>query len=165
MSRPDQIQKIHVLKAVIGLSDDDYRALLGGMFQGICSSKDLTADDADRLIAKMRGLLPQSNYTSGQWPGRGGKTKYAELGVRPGMATPAQLRMLEAMWAEVSVFDNPTRRAEAFKEFLNARFQVKDVLWVEYKDVSRVVTAIKAMRRQALADAAAKVLGKQRGAA
>lgn len=154
MSRQDQKQKIHMLKDKAGLTDDDYRTLLGSMFQGVCSSVDLSESEADRLIAQLRSLAPgfAAAYS-------GGRRKYVEIGKRPGMASPAQLRMLEAMWAEVSIHHDAKGRALAFKDFLSSRFNVQDILWLQHSDVNRVVVALKAMRRQALAAAAKKMLG------
>lgn len=47
-----QIKKIHVVKAELRLSEDEYRAILKGMFN-VGSSKQLSFQQAKKLIEKL----------------------------------------------------------------------------------------------------------------
>lgn len=131
----NQIARVHILKKEVGLSDDDYRALLEGW--NAVSSKDLTFGEANELIRTLEGLVPRKQ--------RGGK-KYDELGKRKGMASPPQLRMLEAMWAEVSVFEDPHRRHEAFCRFLYNRFGRMKPDNIEEELVGKIKRTLEGMR-------------------
>ncbi len=130
-----QIARIHALKAEAGLSDGDYRALLGGW--DVASSKDLRFGEANEVIRALEGMVPGK--------GRGGK-KYDDLRGRRGMATPKQLRMLEAMWKDVSVFDDPKRRHEAWLRFLRNRFDRVMPEHIEATMVQRIRRALEAMK-------------------
>ncbi len=70
MIEPIQIQLIHIAKVQLGLSEDDYRQIIGAQTKGKKqSSKDLTYFEADGLINyfKTLGFKIQSSYirTSG----------------------------------------------------------------------------------------------------
>lgn len=130
-----QIARIHVLKKEAGLSEEDYRALLGGW--DVDSSKDLGFVAANSLIRALEGLAPGKAQT---------RKKYDDLRGRRGMASPAQLRMLEAMWAEVSVFDDPKRRHEAWLRFLRNRFDRVMPEHIEATMVQRIRRALEGMK-------------------
>jgi Protein of unknown function (DUF1018) len=70
MIEPKQVQLIHIAKAQLGLSEDEYRQTIGAQTHAKkWSSKDLTYFEADALINyfKTLGFKIQSNYirTSG----------------------------------------------------------------------------------------------------
>lgn len=132
-----QIARVHMLKKEAGLSDGDYRALLGGW--DVESSKDLDFGEANEVIRALERMVP------GQGRGSGGM-KYDDLRGRRGMASPAQLRMLEAMWKDVSVFDDPKRRHEAWLRFLRNRFDRVMPEHIEATMVQRIRSALEGMR-------------------
>jgi len=146
----EQIRRIHVLKSRLKLDEEDYRAFLSGNFD-VESSKELSYRGASEAIKMLEAQLPKSRR--GEMPrsvaefGRGG-AKYESLGRRPGMATPAQLRMIEAMWAEVSVFRDAKRREAALENFLRSKFQRMNVVNIEAELVERIVKALRAMKNQ-----------------
>ncbi len=138
MPHPVQIQKIHILKGKLGMEDADYRAMLNDAY-GKDSSKDLSIGQADELIVSLGRQLDARESQP---------RKYDYLGSRPGMAAPAQLRMIEAMWKDVSVKKTPVDRAAALDAFLKDRFHILDIVWMEAKEVQKVVFALRRMRVQ-----------------
>ena len=131
----NQIARVHILRKEIGLSDDDYRALLEGW--NAVSSKELTFGEANELIRVLEGLVPGKRRSG---------MKYDALGFRDGFASPRQLRMLEAMWAEVSVFKEPARRYEAFCQFLYNRFGRMKPDNIEVELVGKIKRTLEGMR-------------------
>jgi len=145
MSAPDQLRVIHGLVRQLGMEDDDYRAMLYRDFQ-VNSSKHLSDDHARLLILRLRERL---GYTSGV-------KKFEDMAGRPGKATPAQLRMLEAMWKDVSKMHGRRQREDALEALLKNRLNLKGGLaWLDKRDVQRVVKLLKAMK----ADLAKKAEG------
>ena len=132
-----QVVRVHVLKNNAGLSDEDYRALLSGYGAGSC--KKLSYAEANELIRVLVKMAPAKRPA----------LKYDDVGFRRGFATPKQLRMLEAMWAEVSVFREPRRRDEAYLVFLRNRFNRISPLHIEEQMVQRIKACLEAMKRQA----------------
>lgn len=74
--------------------------------------------------------------------------KYDNLGLRPGMATPAQLRLIEALWAQASRAETAQERHKTLQAFLQNRFHRSHITMVERELVQRVVKAISAMATQ-----------------
>lgn len=132
-----QITRVHVLKAQAGLGDVEYRGMLSGY--GVDTSKDLTYGEANELIRTLVKMAPVKRVT----------LKYDDVGFRQGFATPKQLRMLEALWAEVSVFKEPARRDQAYLVFLRNRFNRISPLHIEEQMVQRIRACLLAMKRQA----------------
>lgn len=112
------------------------------------SCKDLSEQEAERIIRKMEALA----VNEGRWTRvEGRKMKYEELGKRQGMATPKQLRMIEAMWAGVSKYraaEQQSSRAAALRGFLKRIVGVDDLRFIEGRQARKVIEALKAMNRQ-----------------
>lgn len=127
-----QIAKIHILAKQAGLEDDDYRAALEAA-TGMRSCKGMSYGEAAAAIRHFDSRQAQGARRKAQ-----GKTvspepcalsrKFEELRDRPGMATPQELRKIEAMWADIAIGDpGATLRAYLFRmcrvtdlRFLNA---------------------------------------------
>ncbi len=77
-----------------------------------------------------------------------GKHRFEDLGYRDGMATPRQLRQIEAMWMDVSTMPHRAAREKALKGFLKRIVGVEDLRFVEDWMVRKVVRAIEAMKQQ-----------------
>ena len=58
MTTASQLRAIHALRRRLGMQDDDYRAFLEGN-TGKRSAKDLTADDANRVVVKLKAMAGQ----------------------------------------------------------------------------------------------------------
>lgn len=52
--KPRLIRLIHIAKQQVGMSDNDYRALLANVSRGKTSSKDLTAEQLETVLRHMK---------------------------------------------------------------------------------------------------------------
>jgi len=139
-----QIKRIHILKNALSMDDETYRQMLGSFSKGsriVKSSKDLRIGEANRLILELTSMAKKA----GVWQDYGRKEKYSELDGRLGFATGKQLRMLEGMWKDVSVFKDTKRRQQAFMQFINRIVKVENVKWIEDWMVEKLVNALVAM--------------------
>ncbi|HOX23008.1 MAG TPA: DUF1018 domain-containing protein, partial [Elusimicrobiales bacterium] len=137
---PAQIKRIHTLKTLLKTPDAAYRSMLRDYHA--FSSKQLSEDQADTLIWELQKVAE----AEGVWtrPGR----KFQQLAGRKGMATPKQLRMIDAMWTDVSRTTSAESRRAALAAFLR-RYGCNDGLeGLEYWQVSKVINALEAMKAQ-----------------
>jgi len=74
------------------------------------------------------------------------KDRFSDLGYRDGMATPAQLRKIEAMWMSVSKMPNYTAKQKALKGFLKRITGVEELRFIESWQVQKVIRAIDSMK-------------------
>jgi hypothetical protein len=145
MASRDQIKIIHALKGALELDEGTYRGLVSGY--GAESSKDLSVEKARELI----DWLTQQAVSAGVWTNRKGKKgrPYEHLAGRdPEMASPAQLRMIAAIWAEVSYAPDAKGREVALRRFLG-RFNCSAMEFLTKAQVSKVLTALNQMKRAA----------------
>ncbi len=133
MSTKDQRIRIKAAQRRLGMSDADYRAALDANY-GVTSCTVLSDAQANEFLSFLNGK-----------PSGGSKTKYDELADRPGMASPAQLRMIEAIWQEVSYSKD---KAAALNSFLQKRFHISKLEWLPAWKVGKVKAALEAMRMQ-----------------
>lgn len=143
MSTYAQIKKIHTLKNVLHLDDDLYLDML--MSFGVQSSKDLTNTEAGIFLE----ILEEKAVAINKWEVR--TKKYEELNSRDeDMATPAQLRMIEAIWREVCYIDSPEFAKQSLRKFIQNKFKVADIKFLTKKKAVKVIRAISAMRQKLL---------------
>jgi hypothetical protein len=144
-----QIKMIHVLKAAMKMTDPEYQDTVfeasGGKTQ---TSKDLTWRQARALLVQME----KNAVSMGVWKQdpnrRHPRQKYDDLkGRAPDMASPAQMRLIEALWATVSVA-HAKDRPMALRHFLKNRFKVDDIRFVEKSMVQKIVKTLKTMATQ-----------------
>lgn len=140
MSTPKQRQQIGMLRKMLCFDEDTYKDILGAY--GVASSKDLPINDASELIdalrknAISRGILkPTKKYAFQRF-------KYDNLGIRPGMATPKQLRMIEAMWYRVSRQTNDTDRAKALDVYVKKITNKDHMKFLTPLDIRKLVRAL-----------------------
>lgn len=131
-----QIKKIHTLKTLIGIDDDLYREMLKSF--GVHSSTKLTPTEAkifiDILEDKARHFKKVEFST---------KNKFYSLNGRSSdMATPAQLGMIEAIWKDVSYFEDAEFRTASLRKFLKNKFYVEDLKFLSKKKAAKVIQAI-----------------------
>jgi len=137
---PAQNKKIHALKNALGLDDAVYREILAGF--GVSTSRALTFSGGEELIER----LERDALEIGAW--RKIPSKKIGTGYREGFATPKQLDMIAALWAEVSTAPADKREA-ALRKFVTRQAKVTDLRFLRAGDASRVICALKAMNRQA----------------
>jgi hypothetical protein len=136
-----QIKLIHTLKSKLKLSDEEYRLRLSDYW--VNTSKNLSYDEAEDFITKLK----KEAIEKGVWTNRFNRSsRFNELAGREGMATPAQLRMIEAMWKKVSYTHDPAKRQSALRKILFRIAKVEDLRFLRSKDVSKIVNAFKNMR-------------------
>lgn len=149
---PDRpfLAKIHIAKKQLGLSEDDYRSLLGQRY-GVDSSKALTNTQAADLLAAFEALgwQPAAPSPAAAQRRGWGKARYEHLAGRAGMATPRQLRKIEASWR--SLARNPSDAA--LLAFLERQTGIKRMEWLRKTDVPAVLTALKHMKDDPKTDA------------
>lgn len=142
-----QIKKIHALKNQIGMDDDTYRAALNAQY-GVQSCKDLTFVHAARFITDLEQKAGLVSGNGRNPPGNSYRRKYENLRERDGMATPRQLRKIEAMWAGVSRAETEEARAAALRHFLKRIVGLEDLRFLESWQVRKVINALEAMEKQ-----------------
>lgn len=118
----------------VGVSDDDYRAILKDRY-GVDSCKELSFSQASELLDYLNTLTGRKSCA--HMPHKG----------RP-MATPAQIRMIEAMWAEVAYKKDRKWREKSLNKFLQRIVGVAHINWLHQWQVKKVVRAIKAIKDQ-----------------
>ncbi|MEK7394368.1 MAG: phage protein GemA/Gp16 family protein [Fibrobacterota bacterium] len=134
---------IHAQLARLGMADADYRVMLWDRYRA-SSSKDLTKAQAADLVASLHSLLPEADRAANPAPVAmaGARRRYERLGDRDGMATPKQLRMLEAAFVQRSRGDALGDKQEAFRQFLRTHFSIDRPEWIERDQVGRILHAV-----------------------
>ena len=149
------------------MSEEEYRTMLASY--GVESSKELSYWRGVELIRKMESLIQQKvnrledgSTQESQKVNRleDGSTqesntlsrKYEELGVRwdevrgEYMATPKQLRMIEAMWMTHPLVDQ--KNEEALRKFVKKITGADKLEWLYMSDIRKVVNAIKSLKKK-----------------
>jgi hypothetical protein len=137
-----QIKKIHTLTNILGLDDELYREML--LKFGVSSCKDLSLKDTCRFI----DILEVQAIGVNKW--QKPKEKYDELSNRADMATPSQLRKIEAMWVDFLKisYGKEVRRSVARKslrKLLLRLYHINDLRFLERDKVSKVLKTIESM--------------------
>mgnify|MGYP000925851693 CR=1 FL=1 len=133
-----QIKAIHALKSKLGLDEGTYRSMLSAY--GVKSSKELSWRQAEELIADLRVKAGQPSDRR-----EAPRKRYADMGRRPGMATGAQCRLIEAMWAQVSRTAPGEAREAALNKFIKRIAGVEALRFLKALDVQRVIRALEGM--------------------
>ncbi|MCA9387959.1 MAG: DUF1018 domain-containing protein [Ignavibacteriae bacterium] len=151
LSTNEQKRQIHILASSIGIEDEDRRADMQEMY-GVRSSKDLSYGQADEYILHLEKRAMASGVL--KHPNRRQKAKkYDDLGNRPGMASPGQMRLIEYQWSRVSYYIDPVDRARALNHFLHKRFKRSGITMLEWEMVPKVIHALEAMYAQKVREA------------
>ena len=158
----DQLRRIGSKRGVLSKRvpgfNEIYREQLREMY-GVESTKLLTSEQAEVLEAALDARLhPHRSCTGvsdvrltirGHGTSVRGRLKFSELGDRPGwLASPKQLRMIDAMWAEVSRVPAGTERDSALDSFVKRITGVDKLVWLPKHKVPAVLVAIRAMQQQ-----------------
>ena len=145
MSTAQQRQLIGYLRKVLCISEDTYREILWTW--GVESSKELTAIQAETLLNQLKEQAigcgryqPKAKYKSQKW-------KYNNYSDRDeSMASPAQLRMIEGIWLEVSYQTNDMDRETALNNLCERITGKARLVFITKSEVSKIVKAIKVMK-------------------
>ncbi|MBF0459580.1 MAG: DUF1018 domain-containing protein [Nitrospirae bacterium] len=151
-----QIKKIKTLQRAIGVDDGVYEFLVKEYsYDRVTSCTGMSYHEAGRLIDHLETIALKMNI---KWEKKHSKCdKYKCLDGRDTyMATPKQLRMIEAMWKARSYAATPADKEKMLRHFLG-RFGVSDILFLTKGDVRKVkkaldnmpiLTAVSAARRR-----------------
>jgi len=124
-----------------GINHEEVRNLIAPGIIGHRLSK-ATAGEIIEVIRQLTGGSAEGFKPSAD------KNKFEDLGYRDGMATPKQIRMMEAMWMDVSTMPNYTARERALNGFLKRIVGVENLRFVEDWMVQKVVKALEHMKRR-----------------
>jgi len=150
-----QIKRIHTILHVMGISDENYRAALESRFN-VTTCKDLTVQEAKGFIDELEKLAQKTdreryqakmNKAAEEFAGKQPK-RFDDLDNRPGMASAAQLRKIEAMWQEVSIIPEAAPRAKALRRFIQRITGVADIRFLDSEMSGKVINAINAMQKR-----------------
>lgn len=149
---PRHIKAIHAVVHKLGLDDDAYREILMQRYRAK-SCKELTWQQAEELLEHLNGTpsptLPRWGRESNSSPQRGevrrGALKYTDMDRRPGFASGAQLRLIDAMWNQVSRAEEPEAREKALDSFVNRIAQVAGLRMLKGWQVEKIVRALEGM--------------------
>ncbi len=131
-----QIKKLQATRRRLGISDEDWRAIIRDY--GHESTTELTMEQG----VKLHKWLQRQAARRGAW-----QKPYENLRGRAAeFASPAQLRMIAAMWAEKSFLSDAGARKRALDKFVRRITGVARLEWLLADQVPKVVKAIKAMR-------------------
>lgn len=134
--RAEQYRQIHGLVRLLGMNDEAYRDMLRDRYQ-VESSKQLSTQQRNSLIESLREQV------------HGKVQKFNELSGRARhKASPAQLRAIEAMWAQVSRAETSEDRRKALNAFCKRLTGVEVVTWICKDDAKVLIKAIHAMGAQ-----------------
>lgn len=135
-----QIQKIHIAKTQLHLSEDVYREMLFENF-GVSSAKDLSYEQADQLLEKLKqaGWKPVAakKGKENSW----GKKNYENLrGRDEEYAAPQTLRMIEAKYKEITGLEPE----KGLAKFVKRITKIDRLEWLRQSDCSKVLKALSA---------------------
>lgn len=154
-----QIKRIHTILHILCVSDDNYRAALESRFC-VNTCKDLTLvqaksfiDELEKLALKTDQERYQAQKETEQPPQR-----FSNLDNRPGMASGAQLRKIEAMWQDISIIPDQDARGRALRQLIKRVAGVADVRFLDNQGAGKVINALSAMQKQATKPAKSKKL-------
>jgi len=132
-----QIKQIHTLKNILGLDDDLYRDMLASF--DVYSSKSLTETEAKIFISILNDkvkVLKNANLK-----------KYDDfIGRSQIMATPLQLRKIEATWADICNSDDKKEQRDSLRKYIKKQFRVDDIRFMTKNKASRVIAILEQIR-------------------
>lgn len=134
--RTRDFKTIHGLARLLGLNDEAYRDMLFDRYK-VRSSKDLSPGQRVALVKSLREQVHANVKKFNELTGRARHK-----------ASPAQLRAIEAMWAQVSRADTPEARRSALNAFCKRLTGVNVITWICKDDAKILIKAIHAMGAQ-----------------
>lgn len=130
--RREQIALIHVAAHQLGMGEEDYRAFLLGA-AGVRSSRELDQAGFARVMKRFKAL------------GFAHATPAApQYGARPGMASPAQVETIRALWHTWHGGEG-IEGARALRHWLERFYQVSDLRFCDVATAQKAIEGLKAM--------------------
>ena len=149
-STKEQRKNIKIRQKRLGMTDAEYRLFLSGWSVGSCT--EMNREQAEEVIVVLDKLMVLAGSVEKEaafWASapKNLRTRYEELHPRDaGFATPRQLRYLEGLWVQVTRQQTWVRAMKAFKEFLQKRFHIGDILWIKREEVGKIAKVLRVMR-------------------
>lgn len=125
-----QIALLHVAKRDLGLTDDDYRAILA-RYGRAESTADLTQSGFTAVMKYFTALGFRSTWTQRTY------------GYRPTMATPPQVDLIRSLWQKFS--GKPDPDDTELNKWLDRFHKISSLRFVDNKKAAKVISALKAM--------------------
>lgn len=154
MNQPDseklkQLRReIGYQRKLLGLSEELYREMLFARYK-VESCKNLSEQQAKQFLKILRDQAKDAGVFKPKKQYAFQKYKHNNLADRDDdMATPAQLRKIEAIWFEVSVQTNDESREKALNSFLKRITGVENIKFLPKYQVQKVIKALYAMKSQ-----------------
>lgn len=138
---PSQIKAIHAVIGKIGMDDEDYRHMLHSRC-GVTSCKDLSWRQAEELLEHLNG---QGKSGKREPATRRNALKYTDLDSRPGFASGAQCRLIDAMWSQVTRAEDEEAKEKALNSFCHRIAGVAGLRMVKMFQVEKIVKALEKM--------------------
>ena len=127
MITPQQIRKIHTLKNLLCMSDEVYRKHLRSF--EVASSKNLTEAEADVLISIFEKKVQLLNL----------KKYDGFIGRDEDMATPLQLRKMEAVWRDICQLRSKKHRHKTLRRYLSLHFHINDIRFLTKERAGKII--------------------------
>lgn len=140
---PSQIKAIKTVIGKLGMEDEDYRHMLHSRYNGATSCKDLTWRQAEELLEHLNGQ-GKPGRPHGAAPTRH-PLKYTDMDSRPGFASGAQCRLVDAMWNQVTRAEGEEDIEKALNSFCNRILGVAGLRMVKAWQVEKIIKALEAM--------------------
>lgn len=117
---------------------------------GARSISAMSTAQAATVLNRLLGTTPLARSDGrgaggGGHPAEGEGRRFADLGERRGMATPRQLRKIEAMWRDRSRMPTAAEQDAALRAWLTARWGVGDLRFLSRFRASDVIVALEKM--------------------
>jgi len=150
-----QIKRIHTMIHILKVPEDNYRECLESRFK-VTTSKALTInqamsfiDELEKLALKIQGdrYTAKMEKAAEAFEGKQPK-RFDGLENRPGMASGAQLRKIEALWSDISIIPEPEPRARALRRFITRIVKVADMRFLDSQGASKIINALNAMQKR-----------------
>lgn len=146
----EKLALIHVAKAKLRMGEEDYRALLAGT-AGVRSAAELSAAGFKAVMRRMAQLGFESRSA--------GATHMlaphvrATDGLRPGMATPAQIETIRGMWANW----HGQADERALSRWIEGRYGISALRFCDVQTAQKAIEGLKAMLARQTRQAGAAV--------
>lgn len=138
------LAKIHIAKKALGLTEAEYQDIL-------YAHSDPTQGPPKQSSASMNETEAQNvieHFKSLGWKPRGKKTgqalRFEALANRPGMASPAQLRKIEATW--MTHHRVRVKTEDALRRFIKHTFNIEALRFIEIGQVGKILKAIQSLK-------------------
>lgn len=140
-SNTNHIAAIHVLKAKLRLSEDDYRALLKGLtFQS--STKDMTPAQREKVRDHLQRLAERAGVATAK-PARGGSRSGSDWRTKRDAASPAE-RKVWAIWNALKRAGHIENNSEqALNAWVKRTVQVEALRFCTAPQLDTLIEALK----------------------